>query len=349
MSQYQYTHVGVDKVAANKDEYIIPELQEACMELWARNLFTFMCSNLENGEDKYILVGKLSEENTAVFQQLMETDPEHYKYMEYYNRYEITNYGSSEEALKKIIELIKPFKMQDVLEGYQSVEAFLVYNFGIGKYDEETLCPIFDETKMTKTVEEYLEEAGVLHLYDSERGIVYDSEFYRDAHFRYLEYVREGNPNLLRGFKEELGALDLGGGRVSNSDEYTTSIQEDMDAIMALVDMQLNENAIEYEGITIYFDGTGKVINPEAGEEQDITDTEIDCIEQAIARGDLVLSEEQANSLALAKLELNWKKEFAEAAVAPEAIEMKGKVGQYLIFANEQEHENSDNSQGQGD
>ena len=225
-NDFMYMAVPIYTVAENIDEYIIPECQEACKELWAKNLFTFMCSNREDGENKYILLGELSAENEEIFKQLMEKYPSNYDWSEFRGTYAIRTYGTQEETSKKLLDLVEPFQMQDVLEGYQTIEDYLTETFGIfklepnpdytsgvkapkmedyedfqeflaayDKYVELISTPeyvkVFDKTKMTKSVEEYLQEAGEYHLYDQERGIVYRNEFYRDAHLRYMKYLGE--------------------------------------------------------------------------------------------------------------------------------------------------------------
>lgn len=130
--------------------------------------------------------------------------------------------------------------MQDVLEGYRVVNAFLRDECGLSKLEtvEVERLPepnmedyedigeyldaytryahsleaspvriLFDETKMTKSAESYLEEAGVMHLYDSERNIVYNHEFYRDAHLRYQEYLRTRQTSQSRPI--EIGVQDF--------------------------------------------------------------------------------------------------------------------------------------------
>ena len=61
--------------------------------------------------------------------------------------------------------------------------------WGAAGMEPETI-DILDESKMTKSKEEYIAEAGATDLYDAERGVVYTSRFYKDMHERYLEYMR---------------------------------------------------------------------------------------------------------------------------------------------------------------
>ncbi len=224
---YQYEHVPVSEVSKQIDRFIIPELQNACRSLWQRNIFTFMCSNQEDGKNKYIVLSDLSQENEDIFKRLMESDPDHYTYSSYRDAYSIHFESNNvSEIISEFTRLIGPFKIQDVLgEGYKSLEDFLAQNCGLGKYipnpnynlnaempkfedfedptefisklneytnslDLSKEILVFDETKLEKPIEEYLKEKGVLHLYDKERGLVYDNSYYMERHQKYLEYIK---------------------------------------------------------------------------------------------------------------------------------------------------------------
>ena len=245
---YQYQSVRTDKVAENIEEYVIPECQAACKAFWDKNITTFMCSNYDEIDDtKYVLIGsKLSEENQEILERLLKENPEHYYHSSYRNAYGIKFRGSGEEVSRQLEELTKPFKMQDIFEGKMTPKSFLMDIVGLVKYVEnpefkkfqethsapknyefddvmdylnaldeyERLIPpmlikILDEEKMKKSFEEYLQEYGYEDLYDAEEGVIYESEFYKNAHLRYLEYQKS---------KEE-GKMDI-----SESEEYKISV-----------------------------------------------------------------------------------------------------------------------------
>ena len=217
---FNYSYVPIHYVVQNEDEYIIPENQEACHLLWDKNIFTFMSSNREDGDYKYIQLGPLSEENQEIMRKLVESCPEHYTFSSFRNTFQIELTTSSREKASEILKtLTKPFVMQDVLEGFMSKEEFLMTHFHmyrtiplntpecpsmddyddipsyLAALDEWTDTPkteqVFDETKMEKTFEEYLAEAGATDLYDPEKEIVYIDKFYMDAHKKYLAYLKE--------------------------------------------------------------------------------------------------------------------------------------------------------------
>lgn len=224
-NNFLYPYVQTDEVAENIDEFIIPECQEACKSFWTKNIFTYMCSNRDDGDNKYVLLSRLSPENKAIFEKLKKEDPEHYFYSDYREAYGIRARGDGEEVSKELEKLTEKFKMQDVLEGYYTVENFLIQHFDLSKtvpnpdYVEDLEMPdmddfdsvedflrasreytkrfvepetieVFDETKMTKSAEEYIAETEYKDLYDPERKVVYFSEFYKRGHLRYLEYLK---------------------------------------------------------------------------------------------------------------------------------------------------------------
>lgn len=242
--QYNYRSVFLEEVIKNIDEYIIPECQDACKCFWNNNIITSMCSNYDNGADKWITVGELSDENKAIFEKLMEENPVHYAWDSYYNRYQISDSGEGEDVSERLAKLAQAFKMQDVIDysgqAYVTIEEYLMKKFGLSKTVQNTeykevqepkfedfddipsylkaledwsfagmepkTMQVFDESQMTKSIEEYIAEAGAGDLYDSERGVIYTSQFYKDMHERYLEYTRkkqqdekdESNPSTRR-------------------------------------------------------------------------------------------------------------------------------------------------------
>lgn len=218
---FNYSYVNIEEVASNVDEYIIPECQEACKMLWDKNIFTFMCSNRDDGDNKYIMVSNLSEENEALFKLLMEKYPSYYTYDSIFRHaYSINVNANPDKASELLKKLTTPFQLQDVQEGFQTIEDFLIDRFGICRTIETTKSPqpqmenfkdpleyldaldewaisissenevVFDESKMTKSVEEYLQDAGVSDLYDADRKVVYTSKFYLDAHKKYLAQTK---------------------------------------------------------------------------------------------------------------------------------------------------------------
>ena len=157
-NNFSYSYVDMETVANNIDEYIIPECQEACKNFWAKNIFTFMCSNRDEGELKYILLNKLSPENEEIFKRMCEEDPHNYFFDTYRQTFGIRAYGEGEEVSEQLSKLTEKFKMQDVLEGYWSRENFLIDKFNMFK----TLCngEEIDETDFNFGENYFLNEYG---------------------------------------------------------------------------------------------------------------------------------------------------------------------------------------------
>ncbi len=225
--------VGIEEVISNPHKYIIPDAQEACLSLWAKNIFTSGYSNRTSSILRYILINNLSQKNQKIFQELIRRNPvNYYKDRDSYGIRVRTSLGNVGENLKKLTEA---FEMQDVLEGYVKIEQFLMDNYGLKKKvpnpeyikglkapdideyadkygfleaqkyynyhaNQPEFIESFDESKRTKSNEEYVAEAGLSSLYDPERGVIYKSEFFKKAHQRYLEYQKrkENTPNLSR-------------------------------------------------------------------------------------------------------------------------------------------------------
>lgn len=136
--RYQYSAVPMPVVEANIEEYVIPELQEACKSLWAKNIFTFMCSNRNDGGSAYIILEDLSDENKAIWNKLQEKYPENFRYnvVRKANSIRIDDVSamSEEEISNEFMKLCEDFILQDVQSNcYKTAEDYLVY---CGCYDE---------------------------------------------------------------------------------------------------------------------------------------------------------------------------------------------------------------------
>ena len=220
-TKYQYSYVPMIEVIKNIDEYIIPELQEACKLLWEKNIFTFMCSNRNDGGAAYIVLESLSAENIEIFKKLQTQYPEHFTLDSWrHNRFrlEISNTTKmSENKISSIfLKLANNFVEQDIQDDfYLTKEDYLL---SCGCYDEvpnpnyvEDIGPmpmgtsleeldkwlakgrepktikVFSKSKMTKSFEEYIKENGDENRTDFETGNVYDSPYFLKRHLEYIE------------------------------------------------------------------------------------------------------------------------------------------------------------------
>ena len=218
---YQYSKVDMQFVVDNIDEYIIPENQEACKLLWSKNIFTIMCNNYEN-EESWITIGGLDESNQKLFDEMALKDS---RFGNTWGgrgiKVPIVPVPGA-DAFSAFKPLIEMFAMQDVQkEGYMTKEEFLTYRCDCFKMipnpdyieiqqpvmgeDEEplefmkrwdeymyhTMIPrevrTFDESKMTKTFDEYLQESEFADFYDEDNERIYYNDFYYQAHVKYKE------------------------------------------------------------------------------------------------------------------------------------------------------------------
>lgn len=227
------SNVGIEEVISNPHKYILPDAEEAALSLWAKNIFTSGYSDRTNSALRYLLINNLSQENQKIFHELIRRNPvNYYKERDTYGIRVRTSLGNVQGNLSKLTEA---FEMQDVLEGYTRIEQFLMDQYGLKKQapnpeyikglkapdiddyadkygfmeaqryyhyhsNQPEFIESFDESKRTKSDEEYVKEAGLSSLYDPERGVIYKSEFFKKAHERYLEYQkrRKSTPDLSR-------------------------------------------------------------------------------------------------------------------------------------------------------
>ena len=201
--KYQYQSFPVDVVAANVEEYLPDEIQEPCKRLWAKNIFTLMCSNKVDGVMRYIILDELSRKNEEIFLALSRTKPENYT-CGFGRGAKISVSGlSAEAAEQEFLALIEPFKLQDITSGFMSEEEFLIRECGLGKIvpapdgvkqerrslfaEEDKYVIALDEDKVVKSIANYVKEKGFGDLYIEGEGRIYKNKFFFDRHMAYLE------------------------------------------------------------------------------------------------------------------------------------------------------------------
>ena len=226
-SKYQYSAVPIEEVVLNIDEYIIPELQEACKYLWNRNLYTYMCSNRDDDGAAYIVLEKtLSKENQSIFEQLHEKYPENFTVDSWrFNRFKIIIPDVSKMTEKEIsdvfLNMVRHFIPQDVqCEFYVTAENYLV---GCGCYDEipnpeyeepdempnmtnidevdeyfrklgiPKTIKKFNKSKMKRSFKEYVKENGDEQRTDFETGKVYAAPYFLKKHLAFTQSKESTN------------------------------------------------------------------------------------------------------------------------------------------------------------
>ena len=124
--------VNQEEVEAHPERYILPECLPACQALWSKNIYTFMTSNHDDVDTRWIQIDpdNFSAENLALFEKLSAKFPKNYQMGDVYRpgSFTIGTKGTGEAAGKELLKLVDQFEMQDVPEGiaYLSDEDFLI-------------------------------------------------------------------------------------------------------------------------------------------------------------------------------------------------------------------------------
>ena len=199
---YNYRGMSIDEIISEPEEYIVPECLEACKKFWSLNIFTASCSNRNEQKDKdgnikkYIMVSHLSQKNDALFRELAKLNSNNYCILDIQNTvyYAIVISSKDEEKdldleSQKLLNLASPFEMQDCLEGIIPIEDYYSEKFK-DPFTLKKAIPTSD-AELIECVKQNLNAFGKLDLLDLERRIVYKSKFFKDAHQKYLDYLKE--------------------------------------------------------------------------------------------------------------------------------------------------------------
>lgn len=194
-TKYQYTSIDVEIVMQNPEEYIIPELLSACKKLWSLNIFTTMCSNRDDNGHSYIWTSYLSAENQLIFDELKKEYPEFVGKQNSVCKIDFLTDNLSKTEIEELFNnIIRRFKPQDIQKDfYITKEQFLI---DCGCYKEianpnkedgqPKTIKVFDESRVTKPIDEYLKEKKVI-TYDPETERIYKSEFFLKRHLDFVE------------------------------------------------------------------------------------------------------------------------------------------------------------------
>ena len=222
---YQYSIVDMKTVMSNPEEFIIPENLEACKLLWSKNIFTKMCNNYDN-EYSWITINQFSPENQALFEEFAIGDKRFGLTWGGIGFKVPIVPGPGNDAFLAFKELIELFPIQDVQkDGCMTVEEFMIYYTDCYRmeytpeYKELTskmMSPdgdvllynrefeqfmsyngvrrrvrVFDPTKMTKPLEDYIADSIFADYYDPDNGMIYYNDMYYNAHMRYKEHQKK--------------------------------------------------------------------------------------------------------------------------------------------------------------
>ena len=208
-------------------KYIIEECIPACIELWKKNIYTFMVSDHLNKGQCWIeiIFDNLSQENKDIFMNLEGEDIIKYSYHPGTVNFGVNCVGK--EGQEKLLSIAKEFKMQDVplTFGYIPIEDFLfeycdcydemsnpeyvemktpaeanlsedeLYDY-IDRYynwmdsiSSKKTIKVFNPSKASKPIQDLVKDHNMIY----EDGRVYLSEFHYKKHINYINYLNNLN------------------------------------------------------------------------------------------------------------------------------------------------------------
>ncbi len=226
-TKYQHTAEPMEKVEQNIEEYIIPELQEACKILWSKNIFTLMVSNRNDGGSTYIyLNGGVTGKNIDIWNKLNKKYPNNFykgtRIKDLRIQIADTTKMTEKEIADAFIKMVSNFELQDVSSVfYQTAEEYLVekgycdevpnpdyveagpmptglnyeaLNAWLAKINCPKTIKVFNKSKMgKKTFEQIVRENGDENRTDFENEKVYCSTYFYNKHLNYVKANEESN------------------------------------------------------------------------------------------------------------------------------------------------------------
>jgi len=217
-------HSSMEDVEKNPRAFIIEECIPACVELWKKNIYTFMVSDHLNDGVCWIEVVSdyLSDENKEIFNQLEGEDIIKFSYHRGCINFGVNCVGN--QAQVRLLELAQKFQMQDVPygEAYITLPEYLIrcgcydevqnpnyvpmtepWNMNLSidqlgdyliEYEEwmasnrsKKTYKVFNQAKIIKPLKEYFDGTGA--IYDGDR--VYLSEYHYQKHMNYVNSITQ--------------------------------------------------------------------------------------------------------------------------------------------------------------
>ena len=229
MGNYRHLSMPIRDVMADIDKYVIPENKAAIEYLWAMNILTTQTNNYNNETSFINIGKLSPENEDLLWNlyntEFINADKLPKIGIVYGGRgIEIAVKPGSGDTLEAFKPLIDRFAYQDVQEdGYMSIDEFFIkytdcwievnnpefkplrqprrsdfatseaYSAAYEAYVDSTLVKrrivVFDESKVTKSLEEYLRETGFEGCFDPETDRIYYNRRLYEGHLRYKDYV----------------------------------------------------------------------------------------------------------------------------------------------------------------
>ena len=221
--RYAYVSTDIKTVMENIEEFVIPENRAIIEYLWDHNILTTQTNNYEN-DYSWIQIGKLSEENRKIFYGYAnamstkeETKEPKVSVVRGFSVPVIPGTRDTFEDFKPLVDLLKPQDVQK--DGYITIEEFYInytdcwdlidnpeyhplpepnyedysdpiefgkaYDMYAESMNVRRRIKVVDEGKITKPIEEYLDEAGFTGCYDEEEGKIFNNKRLYEGHMRY--------------------------------------------------------------------------------------------------------------------------------------------------------------------
>lgn len=218
-------HVATDikTVMENIDEYVIRENQRIIEYLWDMNIITTHTNNYEN-DFSWVAIGMLSEENEKIFWENVNKygvlDERKEPKLTAFRAFSVPIMPGTKDTFddfKPLIDLLKPQDVQK--DGYMTIDEFYInctdcwkiidnpdydplpepkyedyispqeYSKAYDRYAESMnirrRIKVVDKEKITKPLEEYLEETGYSGCYDEDEGKIFYTRRLYEGHMRY--------------------------------------------------------------------------------------------------------------------------------------------------------------------
>lgn len=223
MAKYEYVATDIKTVMENIGEFVIPENQRIIEYLWDMNILTTHTNDYDN-DFSWVAIGELSYENQKIFweyvNKTMSLDEKSFPKASNNRSFSVPIKPGTKDTFDDFKPLVDMLKYQDVQkDGYMTIDEFYLnctdcwdiidnpeynplpepnyedysdpieYGRAYDRYAESmnvrSRIRVVDKSKITKPLEEYLEETGYSGCYDEEEGKIFYNRRLYEGHMRY--------------------------------------------------------------------------------------------------------------------------------------------------------------------
>lgn len=228
---YFYTAMPIEEVMAEPEKYIIKENRRAIEYLWNLNILTTQTNDYVNDDSwiTFGVLSEENQRVLDMIQKLNDIPIDESKpsiLLKYGPGIRIPMKSTKGDTFEAFKELLQHFKPQDVQrDGYWTIDQFYSEFTGCVKMidnpykqkeeeieqieniedhikalekfkrehglNQPSKIPVYDPTKATKSLEEYLAELNLLDCYDVKEGRIYKNRRLYNGHKIYLESLMQ--------------------------------------------------------------------------------------------------------------------------------------------------------------